>query len=436
MTQAQPRTQGAHHVGLTVPDLGAAQAFFEGALGFRKVGERPGYPAVFVSDGTLMITLWQARDPASALPFDRKRHLGLHHLALRVADHAALDALHRELAARDDVRVEFAPEPLGAGPARHMMCAIPGGIRLELLAAGLAMADASPFHAGEKLVQERLGVRDVEVWARRALRPFLLEQHQEFYARQPFVIVAARDGAGRPWATLIAGREGFAASPDPRSLTIDGGLAAGDALEGSLLPGADVGVLGIELATRRRNRVNGRLAGGEGPFRLLVRQSFGNCPQHIHPRSLQPVERSPGAPRRGERLAPSQRRWLGSADTFFIASGYRGEGDDASFGMDASHRGGPPGFVVVEGEARISFPDYAGNNLFNTMGNLLLDPRVGLLFVDWATGGLLQLTGRATIDFEPADRERFPGARRVVSVDIDGAVELPAAVPLGPVDGG
>ena len=128
------RTQGIHHAGLTVPDLAAARSFFEEALGFSTVGEKPDYPAVFLSDGSVMITLWQAEDPAHARPFDRRRGIGLHHLALRVADAAGLEALHRELAARADVEVEFAPEPLGGGPTRHMMCAIPGRIRLELIA--------------------------------------------------------------------------------------------------------------------------------------------------------------------------------------------------------------------------------------------------------------------------------------------------------------
>ena len=131
---ATARTQGIHHAGLTVPDLAAARSFFEQALGFHPVGEVPAYPAVFLSDGTVLITLWQAEDPARALPFDRRRGIGLHHLALRVPDEAALDALHAELAARGDVAIEFAPEPLGGGPTRHMMCAIPGGIRLELIA--------------------------------------------------------------------------------------------------------------------------------------------------------------------------------------------------------------------------------------------------------------------------------------------------------------
>ena len=134
-TSITSKTGGAHHIGLTVPDLTAAETFFNDALGFSRVGEIPSYPAVFVSDGTVMITLWQAEDPASAVAFNRKLNIGLHHLALRVADAAALENLHTELSAREDVQIEFAPEPLGSGTARHMMCAIPGGIRLELIAA-------------------------------------------------------------------------------------------------------------------------------------------------------------------------------------------------------------------------------------------------------------------------------------------------------------
>lgn len=133
-TQSAARTQGIHHAGLTVPDLAAAQSFFQDALGFTQVGEVADYPAVFLSDGTLLITLWQAEDPARATPFDRRRVIGLHHFALRVADAESLETLHRELATRADVSIEFAPEPLGGGPTRHMMCAIPGGIRLELIA--------------------------------------------------------------------------------------------------------------------------------------------------------------------------------------------------------------------------------------------------------------------------------------------------------------
>jgi len=127
-------TRGVHHVGLTVPDLDRTRRFFSDALGFEQVGEVPDYPAVFLSDGTVMLTLWQLEDPARALPFDRKRVIGLHHLALTVPDAVALDALHERLEAEPDVEIEFAPEPLGGGPTRHMMCAIPGGVRVEFIA--------------------------------------------------------------------------------------------------------------------------------------------------------------------------------------------------------------------------------------------------------------------------------------------------------------
>lgn len=127
-------TRGLHHLGLTVPDLAATKAFFVDTLGFRQVGEVPNYPAVFLSDGTTLITLWQAGDPAKAARFDRKANIGLHHFAMRVEGADALDALYGTLKATAGVEIEFAPEPLGGGPARHMMCSIPGGIRTEFIA--------------------------------------------------------------------------------------------------------------------------------------------------------------------------------------------------------------------------------------------------------------------------------------------------------------
>lgn len=129
------KTIGVHHVGLTVPDIHETRTFFVDVLGFSVIGERPNYPAVFVSDGVIMITLWQAVDPATAAPFDRKSAIGLHHLALLVSDHAALEELGRTLAATDGVEIEFAPEQLGETPLRHLMCTIPGGVRVEFIAA-------------------------------------------------------------------------------------------------------------------------------------------------------------------------------------------------------------------------------------------------------------------------------------------------------------
>ena len=135
-SKIQPVTEGVHHLGLTVPDLARARDFFIDVLHFSQVGELPEYPAIFLSDTKVMLTLWQAADPSTATPFDRRNVIGLHHFALRVADDAALEELHKVLADESGVEIEFPPESLGDGPTRHMMCRIPGGIRLELIAPG------------------------------------------------------------------------------------------------------------------------------------------------------------------------------------------------------------------------------------------------------------------------------------------------------------
>ena len=295
------------------------------------------------------------------------------------------------------------------------------------------MTATSPFHEGEQRVQERLGVREaIEPWARKVVRSFLPEEHRAFYGQLPFVVAGARDARGRPWATILAGPPGFLSSPDPRTLVSSALPAAGDALAGALAEGADVGLLGIELATRRRNRVNGRIAAvSDAGFTLAVEQGFGNCPQYIHERHWRQEPRSATpAARHHDALDGRLRRWIEGSDTFFIASGHRGQGESPTFGMDASHRGGQPGFVRIEDERHLVFPDYAGNNHYNTLGNLVLDPRAGLVFVDFERGSLLQLTGLATIEWKATDLERFPGARRMVAFELDEAVEVEGALPL------
>jgi len=129
-------TQGAHHVGLTVPSIDDTRDFFVNILEFKQVGEVPDYPAYFLSDGTLLLTLWQASEPATATAFDRKTNIGLHHFALKVDGLDTLKTLHETLAKTEGVTIEFAPEPIGSGPTQHMMFYIPGGIRMELIAPG------------------------------------------------------------------------------------------------------------------------------------------------------------------------------------------------------------------------------------------------------------------------------------------------------------
>jgi hypothetical protein len=292
----------------------------------------------------------------------------------------------------------------------------------------------SPFHAGEQAVQERLGVREsIEPWARKVVRPYLPEEHRAFYAALPFLVAAARDESGRPWATILAGAPGFASSPDPETLVIQAEPVLGDALHGRIIPGADVGLLGIDLATRRRNRLNGRIRTGDRPgITLAVGQSFGNCPQYISERQWQhvPPEQARSSSRRFERITAAVAERIRAADTFFIATGHHEDAESATSGMDASHRGGPPGFVEVVDDRTLVFPDYAGNNHFNTIGNLVMDPRAGLLFVDFETGGMLQLTGRVQIDWDSSELERHPGAHRLLRFTLEAAILLESALPL------
>ncbi|WP_288987148.1 VOC family protein [uncultured Sphingopyxis sp.] len=125
-------TTGAHHIGLAVPDLEAARDFFTEALGFAVVGERPSYPAIFVSDGTTLLTMWRVEDPATATHFDRRKNIGLHHLALGVADHAALGQVFSRVEAHPGVRIEFPPQPIAEGAQpHHFVCFMPGGLRIE-----------------------------------------------------------------------------------------------------------------------------------------------------------------------------------------------------------------------------------------------------------------------------------------------------------------
>ena len=296
------------------------------------------------------------------------------------------------------------------------------------------MAATSPFHAGEQAVQSRLGVRDaIEPWARKVIRPYMPDQHRDFYEQLPFAVAAARDESGRPWVTLLTGEPGFISSPDATTLVFNTEVLPGDALESALCSGTDLGLLGIELETRRRNRVNGRITESDpGQLTFTVSQAFGNCPQYITERIWYTVDtdRSAMSKTTHKRLNEQMQDQIEGADTFFIASGHEGVEPSESNGMDASHRGGSPGFVRVEHDTRIVFPDYAGNNHFNTIGNLVLDPRVGVTFVDFQNGGLLQVTGQASIDWDsPAVRD-YPGAQRLVIIDIHELVELRNVLPI------
>jgi predicted pyridoxine 5'-phosphate oxidase superfamily flavin-nucleotide-binding protein len=247
------------------------------------------------------------------------------------------------------------------------------------------------------------------------------DQHRDFFATLPFMVAATVDEAGAPMATLLTGRPGFVASPDATTLTI--AASSADPAGRRLVSGAPIGLLGIQPDTRRRNRANGVItATGDAGMTVQVLQSFGNCPQYIHPRHVMADRRVVIEAEPLEGLDARARKQVAAADTFFVATS-SGAGVENG-GVDVSHRGGPPGFVKVSGDV-LTIPDYRGNRYFNTLGNLLLDPRAALLFVDFAAGALLQLQGTAEVAW---DEDDLPGAERSWRFTVSGGWRGPAGL--------
>jgi hypothetical protein len=282
-----------------------------------------------------------------------------------------------------------------------------------------------PFHEGERAVQQLFGVRErmAEIGSR-VIRDAMPDQHRDFFAKLPFVVVAAADANGDPWVSAIAGAPGFVDSPTAQQLTIAAARDRDDPVLGAgLRVGAAIGLLGIEPHTRRRNRANGTI-GALDPSTLTieVRESFGNCPRHIHPRRAEhdpsPHERTTYV-RTG--LDDAARSLVAAADTFFLASAH------PEVGVDASHRGGAPGFVRVDGDV-VTVPDFGGNMFFNSIGNLLVNPRAGLLFVDFATGDLLHLTADAEIVWHGAELEAHAEAERLLRFTVRRMIRRTAAL--------
>jgi predicted pyridoxine 5'-phosphate oxidase superfamily flavin-nucleotide-binding protein len=274
----------------------------------------------------------------------------------------------------------------------------------------------APWHAGEQLLQQQAGLaRRMSEIGPRIIRPEMPDQHRDFFAMLSYVIVGAVDPAGDAWATIVPGSPGFLRTPDAQHLAIAARRDATDPADAGMEDGQAVGVLGIDLATRRRNRVNGNVGGRDASgFTVAVAQSFGNCPQYIRPRRLDLV--SDAASGGGGEVV--QRPALDAdavatiirADTFFVAS-YVDTEDGRQ--VDVSHRGGPSGFVQVGADGVLTIPDYPGNKFYNTLGNLVVNPHAGLLFVDFARGDLLQLTGDAEVMPEGVDVDSHRGAERL-----------------------
>jgi ferredoxin-NADP reductase/MOSC domain-containing protein YiiM/predicted pyridoxine 5'-phosphate oxidase superfamily flavin-nucleotide-binding protein len=293
-----------------------------------------------------------------------------------------------------------------------------------------------PFHRGEQEIQLRLGIKDrIKQLGRRMIQTHMLDQHQKYLSQLPLLFVGTVDAAGRPWASVLVGQPGFLQPIDPAVLRVRARPIYGDPLIRALVDGAYIGTLGLDFETRDRTRVNGFIAHvGKDEFEIRVAQSFPNCPQYIQARELV-LERGVEAigekrpVRRGKALNKAEAALVARSDTFFISSQFS-EGSDRTDGIDVSHRGGPPGFVIVAHESSLLFPDYAGNCMFNTLGNLQLDPRAGLLFIDFETGDTLQVTGEAEILWEPHHSLRFPAAERVVAFRVEETIHVKRALPV------
>jgi len=293
----------------------------------------------------------------------------------------------------------------------------------------------SPFHAGEQTIQHLAGARDrVERKGRAVIRDYMPEQHREFFAALMFMVVGMADQNGHPWATTLSGPSGFMNSAEANLLTIKAWLDPDDPLHSCIRDGAPIGGLGIDFSTRRRNRINGRIENcviGEG-FSIRVQQSFGNCPKYIQARNERPRLRSKPVPesRMASHLGDSEASFVAEADTFFIASrSAQLDQEESSQGLDVSHRGGRAGFVRVVSSTELCFPDFSGNLLFNTLGNLEVDARAGLLFIDFRSGGMLHIIGRTKICWDVPETTRSAGVERLIFLDIQCVLNREHAFP-------
>jgi predicted pyridoxine 5'-phosphate oxidase superfamily flavin-nucleotide-binding protein len=272
----------------------------------------------------------------------------------------------------------------------------------------------APYHDGEREMQRRAGTRQAAEAIGRGIGGELPRGADRFLARQRLAVAASLDADGRVWASPLTGPPGFIQPVDRRLLRLAARPVPGDPLAEDLEERPELGLVVLDPTSRQRMRFNGRgMLRPEGLF-LLADQVYGNCPKYIQLRQPETdAEPAAAPPRRSTAFDERQRSAIARADTFFVGSFHPGGG------ADASHRGGLPGFVRVLGDDRLAFDDYPGNGMFNTLGNLVAHPRAGLLFLDFETGDVLQVTGRARVapDFS-------------VVVEIDEVREARGASPL------
>ncbi|MEU9982561.1 pyridoxamine 5'-phosphate oxidase family protein [Streptomyces sp. NPDC050856] len=291
------------------------------------------------------------------------------------------------------------------------------------------------YHSGEIAVQERAELADQASFSLGGIGETVPAVAAAFLAEQPMIVIGGADRGGRVWATQLTGAPGFLRAPDPRTLTIDTlplpEDPLWDVLAGAGSPGEPVrvGMIAIEPATRRRMRINGRAFRDGDGLRVDLDQVIANCPKYLQKRDYRILAADDEAATArtvtdGTELSDAQQRMVRGADTFFIAT--TSDRGDA----DASHRGGNPGFVQVLSPTSLRWPDYVGNAMFLTLGNLLLNPAAGIVVPDWETGTALHLSGTARTVWDAEEIARVPGAQRLVEFSVEAVREVSAASPL------
>jgi len=281
------------------------------------------------------------------------------------------------------------------------------------------------YHEGEISVQKRAGAFDAADLESNGLCTEFDARATSFLALQRWAVISAMDREHLLWVSLLHGKPGFLQVRDPRTLNIAGSLLPGDPLAESFQEEAELGMLVLDPRSRRRMRINGLAVEAGGQLHVTAREVYANCPKYIQRREIVREEASrPSRPMESSTFSEAQRQWIERADTFFIGSLHE------QAGMDCSHRGGKPGFVRVKNDHHVVFADYSGNNMFQTLGNLSLDSRAALLFLDFETGGTLQVSGRAKIIWDEAMAREWAGAQRLIEVEVVKTLEAASAFPL------
>ncbi|MTE13519.1 pyridoxamine 5'-phosphate oxidase family protein [Nocardia aurantiaca] len=279
------------------------------------------------------------------------------------------------------------------------------------------------YHPGELAVQQRMGQADIAQRVGRMIRADIPAAAAQFLAEQPMIVVATADDAGRMWASQLVGPPGFVHASGARTIEVEAVPVDGDPLAESLRGPRHVGMIALRPQLRRRMRVNGVITPTATGLRIDTDQVYSNCPKYISRRGIEAVATGEtSSVRRATALNDAQRHLISRADAFFVASA------DADGNADASHRGGNPGFLQVLSSTRLRWPDYRGNSMFMTLGNIAADPRCGLLIPDWRTGATLQLTGTAEITWD--DAAFTAGAQCAIDFTLTEVVEISAATPL------